>query len=233
VAGKVRRSIDVARLSSAVRRPDVDSRVWCTLAVVKELGFDPDHGIFADVVYMPSGEEETCLVGTEYAGSGFGLFAPLKKGDTVVVVQPSGEPGFGPVIVRKLWGVADKPAKEFDGGSNEPTSDVVLVVEPGKTCRIVVSGGGKVQIDAGGASVEVTASDVKVGDQTARPLVHAQELLAILTAWLTEISTDISNNLTQATYAQYAAAKISSLTVLQQAIQAQLATIATTKAKGT
>ncbi len=144
-------------MASAVQRPGIDPRTWISLAVVTELGFDAEEGPFADVRLLPTGEVETCLVGTLYAGGGFGLWAPLKVDDTVLVALPNGDPGAGPIVVCRMWDKADPPfaemkAAEEQDGHAVPTAGVVLRVEAGQTLRIL----------AGDTVVTVSGSDVTI-----------------------------------------------------------------------
>src|SRR5216683_3334457 len=104
-----RASIDLSKLSAAAARPGIDTRIWLTLAVVKELGYDSAEGIFADVQFQPSGEIETCFVGSAYSGGQFGMYCPLRVGDTVLVAVPSGDPNNGPIIISRQWDASDPP----------------------------------------------------------------------------------------------------------------------------
>lgn len=143
---KARKSIDLGKLAAAVARPGIDPRTWVTLARVKQVGFDDKEGFFADVVYLPSGEEQTCMVGAIYAGNGFGFYTPLEEDDIVVVIVPNGDSNAGPVISQRVWNAADKPPA--DGGTGEvPTADVLLRIQPGKKLKIRTSAaGGDVEI---------------------------------------------------------------------------------------
>ena len=154
---RARGSVDVGRLSAAAQRPGIDPRVWITLGIVKEVGFDAAEGIFADVQLQPSGEIETCFLGAPYAGAEFGMFAPVQVDDTVLVAVPSGDPNHGPVIIARMWDAADKPASDFAGSGDDPTEDVVLRVRAGKKLRVRVKGsGGQVDIQAEeGANINI------------------------------------------------------------------------------
>jgi hypothetical protein len=129
--------MDMGRLSALASRPGIDPRVWITLAVVKEVGFDADEGIFADVQFMPTGEIETAFLAGDYAGDGFGSFAPVMVDDWVLVAVPGGDPNMGPVIISRFWRASDKPHQDFkaeeqEDGHDVPTENVVLRVRPGK-----------------------------------------------------------------------------------------------------
>ena len=138
---RARTSIDAGRLAAAMQRPGIDPREWVTRARVMELGYDAENGLFADVQFLPGGEIETCLIGTGYAGNGFGAYAPLKIGDIVLVAIPQGDPGEGPVVFSRIWTAADKPPPELaqgdSTGADEPTAAPTFRLENGNTLRIV------------------------------------------------------------------------------------------------
>lgn len=147
-------------MSQAVSRPGIDPRVWLTLAIITERGFDPKEGVFADLQFMPGGEKETAYYGTSYAGAGFGEHNPLKVGDTVLVGVPCGDTGLGPVIIARFNSASDPPPTEF-GEGDEPSDDRILRVEPGQNLRIYVSKGAKVAIVAEDLStVQLGAEDL-------------------------------------------------------------------------
>lgn len=177
---RARRSIDIGKLAEATSRPGQDPRVWLSLAIVSELGLDPASGVYADVRLIPSGEPETCLVGSPYAGGGFGAYFPIQVDDTVLVAFPQGDPNWGPVIVSRMWNSGDMPPTDselFGTDPEEPTDDVFVRVRTGQTMHIrtedgdyslavggsggislTVLGSGDVQVVAqGGGSVRVAA----------------------------------------------------------------------------
>lgn len=131
-------SSDMARMTA---RPGMDTRVWLTLAVITELSFDAEHGIFADVQFQPGGDPETALLGGPYAGGEFGMYCPVAVGDTVLVALPMGDPGNGPVIIARMWSAADKPSADF-GAGEVPSENVVLRAAPSKKLLIRTSAGG-------------------------------------------------------------------------------------------
>jgi hypothetical protein len=150
-----RRGPDAARLSALVARPGIDPRVWLTYARVVQLGYDQNEGIFADVQYLPSGEEDTAFVGTPYAGDGFGMWAPLAVDDIVLVAVPEGDSNTGPTIIARGWNGADKPhanfkAEEQQDGSDVPADDFVLRARPEKKVIVRTSSGGAVVIEVEG-----------------------------------------------------------------------------------
>lgn len=184
MAGPIRKSPDIRRLGSAVSYPGIDPRVWFSYAIVKELGYDADEGVFADVMLVPDGEPETVLLGHPYAGGDFGFWFPVNEGDTVLVAMPRGDQAGGPVIVSRVWNAGDPPPSDIQdsGNSEEPTKDVVLKVQSsqrlvlrtsagdtvldvseGGNVSISVAGGGDVSIDVsggGGVKTKVTGGDV-------------------------------------------------------------------------
>jgi len=140
---RVGSSIDAQRLTQLVSRPGIDPRTWTSLAVaLGDSVVDEKHGVFVDVMLVPTEEEYTARLAPGYAGSGFGLYYPVKKDDELVVHAPSGDPANGLVASAILWSAADKPPQET---VDEPEG-VHLVVEPEKNLRLKVSGGGRVHV---------------------------------------------------------------------------------------
>jgi hypothetical protein len=196
----VKTGIDVSALGSAVSRPGIDPRVWATLAVVRDVGFDAEHGMYADVTYMPDGDQETCSIGADYCGNGFGAYPTYKKDDWVLVVVPGGDSGNGPVVVKKIFTGSEKPPPEFgDASTADPTDatqDPTIVIEPGRTARVVardgatvrfeISGTGRFEVAAtGDAQVRVTAEsavivdspDVRLGTTAGQPVARVGDLV--------------------------------------------------------
>src|ERR1700690_3179162 len=99
----VRTGVDTGRLAAAVSRPGIDPRIWVANATVMELGYDANNGLYADVQLQPSGDVETCMLGTPYARPNAGLWFPVSVGDRVLVCFPMGDPNQGPVIFARLW----------------------------------------------------------------------------------------------------------------------------------
>lgn len=146
---------DVGRIAAAVRGPGIDSRTWVSLAIVNKVVADPVEGLFADVTLMPTKKPETCRVGHEYAGAGFGLYVPLEVDDEVLVEAPSGDPDHGLVITRRLHSPSHPPAQDLV----DHPDDLLLVVRRDRTLRIVAAGGGSVVIEARDSSVVVLGAD--------------------------------------------------------------------------
>jgi phage baseplate assembly protein gpV len=132
---------DVSMIARAIQRPGIDPRAWVSLALVQSVVVDTD-GAFCDVLLVPSNRLHTARLGAAYAGSGWGLFLPPLVDDEVVVLAPDGDPSAGLVIVSRLWSQVDAPPTEAQANPE----DAVLVVQPDKSLRLSVSGGGKVYI---------------------------------------------------------------------------------------
>jgi len=159
----------------------MDPRSWVSLAVVTEVGFDPDEGIFVDVTTLPAMDKLTARYTNAYAGNGYGLYLPIKVGDEVVVGVPEGDPSHGLVVLGRLYSPSASPPAEFDGNAADgetPTEQLVLIVEQGKTVYVKVSGGGNVEIDCldnskvslGGKTGSVGMEPATLGQQTANAL---------------------------------------------------------------
>lgn len=149
---RVSGTLDVGRLGQALARPGMDTRVWVSLAIVEAVHVDAEEGVFVDVLCVPLRQRGTARLGTEYAGAGFGLYTPLEVDDEVLVEAPSGDPDEGLVVSRRLHSASDPPPSELV----DHPEDVLLVVKPGKSVRIAVTGGGKVVL-GGAAATEAAA----------------------------------------------------------------------------
>ncbi len=160
---RVTRGIDVARLSNAVARPGIDPRIWVSYAyLLSEPYIETVEGrqdIVADVMLVPSMQEETARVGATYAGSGFGFYCPLHAEDEVLVLAPSGDPDAGLVITQRLWSPADPPPQEVI----DNPEDVTLVVEEGKNLRLHVLGAGNVVLSAEEGKIKLGGEDAEKG----------------------------------------------------------------------
>lgn len=159
--------------------------------VIVDIGFDPDHSIFADVKFLPNGEQETVYVGSNYAGDGYGEWNPLAVNDVVEITYPEGTAEATPVITARIWQAARKPPSQFAGTNEEPTQDKVLVVKPGQKYRIYVSQGGEVDIATDNSSFAVQASAimamaqmVALGQAGGQPITFGASTLQFLTTFL-------------------------------------------------
>lgn len=158
---KVRSTIDTGRLGQALSFPGADPRTWVSLAVIEDLGVDPENGVYADVRKLPSGDKECAVVGSSYVGSGFGAWFPLAVDDLVVLLYPQGNPASGPVIVQRLWSGSDPPPSELGANRADPPSNPIVVVGPGQTVRVVCRPGASVEVvgdEPGAAADPVTLS---------------------------------------------------------------------------
>jgi Type VI secretion system/phage-baseplate injector OB domain len=161
IRNRVGSSLEVWRLAEAIARPGIDPRIWISLAVVDKVFMDPAHGPYAEVTLLPTEQRDTARVGAIYAGPGFGLWAPVHLDDEVLVEAPSGDPAEGLVITKRLWSASDPPPDE----AVQNPLDLVLVVEPQRSFRLALSGGGGVALTVeggGNVSVSVQGGDVKV-----------------------------------------------------------------------
>lgn len=146
---------DVARASAALQRPGIDPRTWTTLAVVTAVNTTA-QGIYCDVTTI-LGLEETAAYAPQYAGSGYGFYTPIEEGDLVLIAVPEGDWGAGARIIAEVWDQGQPPPAEV---VDHPL-DVALVVKPGQTVRMIVSGGGDVVIEAR------DGGKVKLGNESA------------------------------------------------------------------
>lgn len=195
-----RTNVDMGRMANAVSRPGIDPRVWLTLAIVKDVGYDPDEGIFVDVQYQPNGDIETCLLGAPYAGAEFGFYFPVNVDDTVLVGIPMGDPNDGPILITRVWNAGDKPHSDFQDpeDAEEPTMDAVLRIQPGRKLKIrtsddgdgvdiTVEGNGDVLIQATGAGKVLLG-----GEDAEEPTTKANTLTNFLNSQKTSIDTAIA-----------------------------------------
>lgn len=133
---------DVAKISKALERPGIDPRKFVELAVVTAVAVDA-NGVHADVI-TSDGLPETAALVTPYGGPGFGFYGPIDLDDAVLLAVPDGKYNAGARIVGRLWDHGSPPPAEVAAHPD----DVAIVIKPGQTIRIVVSGGGNVIISA-------------------------------------------------------------------------------------
>ncbi len=175
------RRVDLGKLSSAVSRPGIDPRCWVTLAQVTDVGFDAAEGFYVDVEFLPTGEQQCCLLGSQYAGEGYGQAALPQVDDVVVVVVPNGDQSAGPVVIARLWNAADTPPADGSSGTN-PTEDYLLRIRAGTNYTLRASGAGGVSVITEGAGDVVIAADgagkVKLGTSALQPAVLGNTLYA-------------------------------------------------------
>ena len=129
-------SPDVARIGEALARPGMDPRIWSSLAIVTAVNVDTAEGaVFVDVTLLPSLIPDCARVGAEYAGNGWGLYAPIYVDDEVLVVAPSGDPDEGLVVTRRMH----SPSDQLPGVVGANPNDFILVVQPGSNLRVITS----------------------------------------------------------------------------------------------
>jgi hypothetical protein len=167
-------AIDVARAAEALSRPGIDPRTHVDLGVITHVVVDAG-GCHCDVRTI-AGIPETVALSPPYGGHGFGLYMPVAVDEFVAIAIPDGKYNAGGRIVGRTWDPGTPPPKE----AIDNPDDVCLVVRPGQTLRIVVSGGGSAVIEArdGGR--------VKLGDETATSAamntIDGTDLIAALQA---------------------------------------------------
>lgn len=173
----MRTNPDTGAIGAAFARPGMDTRVWLSFAVVTKVRYDP-AGMLADLSLLPSGAEETCLIGSQFARPRSGSWRPIGVGDTIVVGYPDGDPMSGPVLITRIHVASDPPPEEFaagtdvlESGNDAATDDMVDRVPDGATYRIVAKEGANVRIEVSGSGkVEVVStgsSTVEVKSETA------------------------------------------------------------------
>lgn len=196
----VRTGIDIGRLGAALQRPGIDTRIWLSLAVVEDVAFDADDGMYADVIMQPGGNKETVIIGSDYAGPDYGSYMPLKVSDVILVAVPCGDPGFGPIFLKKIWSKADPPPAEFQNPNGadamDATNDATTVVEPATTYKIVARRGAKIRLEAqdgceinlvttGSGKINITSEstitvnspDVRLGDSPGAAVARIGDLV--------------------------------------------------------
>lgn len=146
----------------SIQRPGIDTRIWSSLAYAAGDSAALADGVFVDVVLLPTGEQLTARVPSEYAGKGFGLYAKIRKNDELLVEIPRGDPAEGAVVSRRLWNKRHTPPQE----ALDDDEDVLLVVEKDKTLRLVTSGAGKVFVKSAD-TVTLDSPKVRLGAEDA------------------------------------------------------------------
>jgi hypothetical protein len=149
-------SIDRMKAGQAVSHPGIDPRDFVRLAIVTAVSVDAD-GHYADVVTIPDRMEETVSISPPYGGNGYGFYMPVDLDEQVVIALPAGEFNAGGRVIGGTWDPAYRPPTE----AIENRDDVVLVVKPGQSCRIIVKGGGNVHIDAQDGGVVLVRGDAQ------------------------------------------------------------------------
>lgn len=152
---------DVAKIAEALARPGIDPRKFVELAIVTAVAVD-SSGVHCDVI-TADGLHETVALAPSYGGPGYGTYEPIQLDDAVLIAVPDGKFNAGGRVIGRIWDRGSPPPAEVTAHPE----DVAIVVRPGQTIRIVVSGGGNVVIEArdGGRVLlgDETASDPAVG----------------------------------------------------------------------
>lgn len=133
---------DVAKVANAVSRPGIDPRKFVDLGIVTAVDVSAS-GVHVDVT-TTDGVEETAEVSPPYGGPGYGLHLPIDLDRTAVIAMPDGVYDSGARVIGTVWDSGDPPPPEVLANPD----DVVLVVKPGQSVRIIVSGGGDAVIEA-------------------------------------------------------------------------------------
>lgn len=135
-----RGTLDTGRLAAAMARPGADTRVWLTHARVVETGFDAEVGIFADILTIPDGLEDTIMFGTLDVSDRGGLFCPIEVDQVVLVAYAGGDSNFGPMLISSTWSRNLRPPPEAAGAGGETIKDVLWKVRTGRSLRFVTDG---------------------------------------------------------------------------------------------
>ena len=155
---------DLSRLGEALARPGMDTRRWVSLAYAAgESVVDKDHGVFVDIILLPTGEATTARVGGDSAGTRFGAYdGEIHKDDELIVIIPSGFLAEGAVVVKRLWSASDLPPQEAVDNPGE----TLRVLEKDKTWRVITSGTGKVYAKSAD-TVTMDSPKVRLGAEDA------------------------------------------------------------------
>jgi hypothetical protein len=173
---------DVGRIAEALSRPGIDPRTWCSLAVVDAVGFDAEHGYFADVVLIggeAAGAKSPARVAAAYAGPGFGFFLPLEVDDEVVVAFPNGDPAAGLVVVGRMHDHGTPPPAEVA----DRQADLLLLAKDGATVRVATQGAGNIVVEPRGTgkvllgSEAATRGAARLSDEVTIPVAALTALL--------------------------------------------------------
>jgi len=152
---------DVAKIGAGLARPGMDPRKFAEMGVVTAVAVS-SKGIYADIV-TTEGIPETAALAPPYAGPGYGFYFPVDVDETVVLAVPDGKFNAGARIVGRVWDPGDPPPPEVP----DHPEDVILVVKKGESLRLIVSGGGNVEIEArDGASIRLGGESATAPVQT-------------------------------------------------------------------
>lgn len=191
---RVSRHMDVGRLSEAVSRPGIDPRIWVSLAVAaSDSVVDEDHGVFVDVILLPTMEQYTARVGTDYNGvdsngNAFGEYmGTIHQNDELLVEATSGDPQESLVVTRRLFSAAELPPQD----AIDNPADVCLTIQSDSNYRLRLSGQGQVVITTAGGNVTLDTGGGMVNLSQTSPA----DFVALAQKVLTQL-TNITSNLT-------------------------------------
>lgn len=153
----IRSNPDYRRMGNGMSYPGIDPRQWIKYGKVTDVGFDAKYGMFADVQFEGTGQNETCLIGSQYVDVDAGENPPIKKGQRVCVLVPGGNSDNGPIIVCAVWNAFYTPPTEFQDTTNteEPTKDKVIKVLKGQRYRLITNNGDVLVETAGSGNVSI------------------------------------------------------------------------------
>lgn len=160
---------DVAKIAAALERPGIDPRKFVELAIVTAVAVDAS-GVHCDVI-TADGMHETVALAPPYGGPGYGFYGPIQLDDAVLIAVPDGKFNAGGRLIARIWDPGAPPPAEVTAHPE----DVAIVVRPGQTIRIVVSGGGNVVLDARDGG-EVKAG----GDDATDPVMRKSDVAAFI-----------------------------------------------------
>lgn len=155
-----RGTLDTGRLAAAMARPGADTRVWLTYARIVETGFDAEVGIFADILTIPDGLEDTIMFGTQDVSDRGGLYCPVSPDQVVLVAYAGGDGNFGPMLISSTWSRSLRPPPEAVGTDGGTIDDVLWKVRTGRSLRFV-SDGSEVRVsgvNSGRVVIETTGT---------------------------------------------------------------------------
>jgi hypothetical protein len=171
---------DIAKIAAALERPGIDPRKFVDMAIVTAVAVGSD-GVHADIETV-NNLPETVALAPPYSGSGFGLYLPVDVDDAVVIGMPDGQFNLGGRIIGRTWDTGTPPPSE----AVDHPEDVALVVKPGQTIRIIVSGGGNIVIEAR------DGGQIRLGNESAaQKALLGDELLSRLGDLISTIATQV------------------------------------------
>lgn len=160
---------DVAKIANAISRPRIDPRKFVDLGVVTAVDVTA-AGVHVDVTTL-DGVQETAAVAPPYGGPGYGLHLPIDLDRVAVLVVPDGVFNAGARVVGTAWDEGDPPPADVLAHKE----DVVLVVKPGQSLRLIVSAGANIVLEArGGGKIK------HGGDDANDPFMRVSDMQAFI-----------------------------------------------------